>query len=82
MNLHASTVGFRVASGYLIENKSISGKKWHFYSNISQTCSALMALNALKQMDLEKQLIESVLTKLQHAEIFSEKSRLLIYSLL
>ncbi len=33
-------------------------------------------------MDLEKQLIESMLTKLQHAEIFSEKSRLLIYSLL
>ncbi len=41
-----------------------------------------MALNALKQMDLEKQLIESVLTKLQHAGIFSEKLRLLIYSLL
>lgn len=81
MNSHASTVEFKVSSGYLIENKSISRKKLHFYSNFSQTCSALMALNALKQMDLEMQLLESMLTKLQHAEIFSEKSRLLIYSL-
>lgn len=81
MNLHASNVEFRVASGYLIENKSISGKKLHFYSNFGYTCSALMALNALKQMDFEMQLLGSVLTNSQHAEIFSEKLYLLIYSL-